>query len=39
LVSAVQKWRPYLLGQLFVVKTNHQSLKYLLEQQAATTSQ
>jgi hypothetical protein len=39
LVSAVQKWRPYLLGQPFVVKTDHQSLKFLLEQQAATPSQ
>jgi hypothetical protein len=27
LVTAVQKWRPYLLGWPFVVKTDQQSLK------------
>lgn len=32
LVGAVQKWRPYLLGQSFVVKTDQQALKFLLEQ-------
>jgi hypothetical protein len=29
LVTAIQKWKPYLLGQSFVVKTNQQSLKFL----------
>jgi hypothetical protein len=28
----VELWRPYLLGQRFQIKTNHQSLKYFLEQ-------
>lgn len=32
LVTAIQKWLPYLLGQPFVVKTNQQALKFLLEQ-------
>lgn len=32
LVSAVSKWRPYLLGQNFKIKINQQALKYLLEQ-------
>jgi hypothetical protein len=31
LVTAVQHWRPYLLGQSFKVKTYHQALKFLLE--------
>jgi len=30
LVSIVKKWRPYLLGQTFKIKTDHQSLKFLL---------
>ena len=28
---AMKKWRPYLLGRPLVIKTDHQSLKYLLE--------
>lgn len=31
LVTAIQKWRPYLLGQTFIVKTDQQSLKFLLD--------
>jgi hypothetical protein len=39
LVSAVKKWRPYLLGHPFTIKINHQSLKFLLDQKIGTPMQ
>ena len=39
LVVVMKKWRPYLLGRPFVIKTGHQSLKYLLEQRVGTPTQ
>ena len=39
LVLAVQKWRPYLLGRTFIVRTNHRSLKFLWEQRITTYAQ
>ena len=39
LVVAMKKWRPYLLGRPFVIKTDHQSLKYLLKQKIGTPAQ
>lgn len=39
LVTAVQKWRPYVLGQFFVIRTSQQALKYLLEQEISTVAQ
>jgi hypothetical protein len=32
-------WRPYLFGQCFQIKTDHQSLKYFLEQRISSPKQ
>jgi hypothetical protein len=39
LVKAVRHWRPYLWTRPFVVRTDHFSLKYLLDQRLSTISQ
>ena len=32
ILHALKKWRPYLISRYFKVKTNHDSIKYFLEQ-------
>lgn len=39
IIHAVDKWRSYLLGKHFVIQTDHQSLKFLLEQKITTALQ
>lgn len=39
LVHAVRHWRPYLWGRRFLVRTDHYSLNYLLDQRLATIPQ
>jgi hypothetical protein len=39
LVQAVRHWRPYLWGLHFRVRTNHYSLKFLLDQRLSTVPQ
>jgi len=39
IVLALQRWRPYLLGRRFKIKTDHQSLKFLIQQRILTPMQ
>lgn len=39
IVVVMQKWRSYLIGKHFTIKTNHQSLMYLMEQRISNPSQ
>jgi hypothetical protein len=39
ILHAIDLWRPYLLGQRFQIKTNHQSLKYFLERRISSPEQ
>lgn len=38
-VSAVQHWRPYLLGHHFVIVTDHKTLEHFLNQRITTPAQ
>jgi hypothetical protein len=39
LVQAVRHWRPYLWGTTFLIRTDHYSLKFLLNQKLSTIPQ
>ena len=39
LITVLKKWRTYLVGNAFVIKTDQQSLKYLLHQRIGTPIQ
>jgi hypothetical protein len=39
IMHVVELWCRYLLGQLFQIKTNHQSLKYFMEQHISSQEQ
>ena len=39
LFAVKKKWHYFLIGRHFVIKTNHQPLKYLIEQKVNTLSQ
>ena len=39
LIIAVIRWRPYLFGKPIIVKTDHYSLKFLLDQKIGTLAQ
>jgi hypothetical protein len=39
ILHAIELWHPYLLGKHFQIKTDHQSLKYFLEQRISSQEQ
>jgi hypothetical protein len=39
ILHVVELWHPYLLGQRFQIKTDHQSLKYFLDQSISSQEQ
>jgi hypothetical protein len=39
ILHALKKWRPYLIGRHFKVKTDHDSLKYFLEKRLSSEEQ
>ncbi|XP_019200240.1 PREDICTED: uncharacterized protein LOC109193863 [Ipomoea nil] len=39
IINAVEKWRSYLLGRHFIIRTDHHSLKFLLDQKITTSAQ
>ena len=39
IVHAVTKWRPYLIGQCFQIKTDKKSLKYFIELKISSLEQ
>ena len=39
ILLAVEKWRPYLIAQEFIIRTDHKSLLYLTEHKATTKLQ
>ena len=39
ILHALKKWRPYVMGRNFKVKTNHDSLKHFFEQRLSSEEQ
>jgi hypothetical protein len=39
LVQAVRHWRPYLWGRRFIIRTDHRSLRFILDQRLTTIPQ
>jgi hypothetical protein len=39
ILHALKKWRPYLIGRHFKVKTDHDSIRYFLEQRVYSKEQ
>jgi hypothetical protein len=39
IMHALAKWRQYLLGRKFSIRTDHNSLQYLLQQKTLSTEQ